>query len=57
MALNRTLNKYYIYEDIKLKRKRKKAIKANVRKDIKLAAKALVVSKSMTIFYPGDRKS
>jgi len=30
---------------------------ADVRKDVGLAAKALVVSEPMAIFYPGDRKS
>ena len=58
MALNWILNKCHVYKDIKLKKKRKKgATKANVCKDVELAAKALVVSKLMAIFHPGDGKS
>jgi len=56
MALNWTLNKCYIYKNTKLKRKRKGAIKADVCKDIELAAKALVLSKLIAIFHPRDRK-
>jgi len=36
---------------------KKGAIRADVRKDVELVAKALVVSESMAIFYPGDGKS
>jgi len=56
MALNRILNEYYVYKDTKLKKRRKKAIRADVRKDVEPAAKALVLSKPMAIFHPRDRK-
>jgi len=36
---------------------KKGAIKADVGKDVKPAAKALVVSKLIAIFHPRDRKS
>jgi len=57
MALNRTLNKCCVYKDTKLKRRRKGTARANVYKDVELAAKALVISKPIAIFYPRDRKS
>jgi len=34
MALNRILNKYYIYKDTKLKKRKKEVIKADVNKNI-----------------------
>jgi len=47
-----------VYIKILNKKKRKKrVIRANVYKDIKLAIKALVVNKLIAIFYLGDRKS
>jgi len=36
---------------------KKGATRAGVRKDVKPAAKALVVSEPIVIFYPGDGKS
>jgi len=56
MALNWTLNECYIYKDIKLKRKRKRAIRADVYKDIKLAAKALVISEPIANFHARHEK-
>ena len=55
--MNWTLNEYYIYKNIKLKRKKRGAIKADVCKDVELATKALVISEPMAIFYPRDGKS
>jgi len=57
MALNWTLNECHIYKDIKLKKRRKEAIRVDVRKDIKLVTKALVISEPMAIFYARHRKS
>ena len=45
------------YKNIKLRRKRKGAIRADVNKYIRPAAKALVISEPMAIFYPKDGKS
>jgi len=45
-----------VHEDIKLKRKKKGAIRANVHKDIELAVKALIISKLIAIFYAGHGK-
>ena len=56
MALNRTSNECHVYEDIKLRKKRKGAIMADVCKDVKAAAKALVVSEPMAIFHAGHGK-
>jgi len=36
---------------------KKGATRANIYKDVKLAAKRLVVSELIAIFYPGDGKS
>jgi len=45
-----------MYRDTKLKKRKKGATKADIRKDIEPATKALVLSKLMVIFYPRDGK-
>jgi len=45
-----------VYKNIKLKRKKKGATRANVYKDVEPAAKALVISELMAIFYAGHGK-
>jgi len=54
MALNQTLNECHIYKDTKLRKRKRGVIRADVRKDVKPATKALVVNKSIAIFYPRD---
>ena len=48
---------YYVYKIIRLKRRRKRVARVNLCKDVKLAAKALVVNELMAIFHTRYKKS
>ena len=45
------------YKDTKLKKRRRRAARADVNNYAEPAAKALVVGELIAIFHPGDRKS